>query len=214
MVYSIIKAFEIGVCVIILRGFRLEQNTMAEITNGRIRDGLLSIRIDVLRKEPESGMIARNTVDMNSDMGLLWTEVAFQVGRDTIYGQEVLLHSSDIRYFTQSIEDMIYEQPQEEQEQRIHFPISSPELLITVKQVFHERDPLAENGQMVKKDRGDRSVSARYELLVVIDTGIASGEAGVAGEGPAMYMQPEEKRLLSFICDLRAEAEMALLLDE
>jgi hypothetical protein len=29
-----------------------------------------------------------------------------------------------------------------------------------------------------------------------------------------MYMQPEEKRLLSFICDLRAEAEMALLLDE
>ena len=85
---------------------------MAEITNGRTEDGFLSIRIDVLRKEPESGMIARNTVDMNSDMGLLWTEVAFQVGRDTIYGQEVLLHSSDIRYFTQSIEDMIYEQPQ------------------------------------------------------------------------------------------------------
>ena len=109
---------------------------------------------------------------------------------------------------------MIYEHPQEEQERKIHFPISSPELLITVKQVIHERDPLAKNGQIVKKDRRDRSVSTHYELLVVIDTGVASGEAGVAGEGPAIYMQPEEKHLLSFICDLRAEAEMALLLDE
>jgi hypothetical protein len=187
---------------------------MAEITNGRTEDGFLSIRIDVLRKEPASGMIARNTVDMNSDMGLLWTEVAFQVGRDTIYGQEVLLHSADIRYFTQSIEDMIYEQPQEEQERRIHFPISSPELLLTVKQVIYERDPLAENDRMVKKERGEHSISARYELLAVIDTGIASGDTGVNGEGPAMYLQPDEKRLLSFICDLRAEAEMTLLLDE
>ena len=66
----------------------------------------------------------------------------------------------------------------------------------------------------VKKTGENDSVSARYELLVVIDTGIASGDTGVNGEGPAMYMQPEEKRLLSFICDLRAEAEMALLLDE
>lgn len=187
---------------------------MAEITNGRTEDGFLSIRIDVLRKEPESGMIARNTVDMNSDMGLLWTEVAFQVGRDTIYGQEVLLHSSDIRYFTQSIEDMIHEQPQQEQERRILFPVSSPELLITVKQVIYERDPLTDNDQPGIKARAEQSTSARYELLAVIDTGIASGESGVNGEGPAMYMQPEEKRLLSFICDLRAEAEMALLLDE
>jgi hypothetical protein len=187
---------------------------MAEITNGRTEDGYLSIRIDVLRKEPESGMIARNTVDMNSDMGLLWTEVAFQVGRDTIYGQEVLLHSSDIRYFTQSLEDMIQEQPLEEQERRIQFPISSPELLMTVKQIIYERDPLAEDDRQGKNASGDHSTSARYELLVVIDTGIASGDTGVNGEGPGMYLQPEEKRLMSFICDLRAEAEMALLLDE
>jgi len=187
---------------------------MAEITNGRTEDGYLSIRIDVLRKEPESGMIARNTVDMNSDMGLLWTEVAFQVGRDTIYGQEVLLHSSDIRYFTQSLEDMIYEQPNEEQERKIHFPISSPELLITVKQMIHERDPLIEDDQPGKNTvKGERSFSAHYELTVVIDTGIASGESGVNGEGPAMFLQPDEKPLLSFVCDLRAEAEMALLLD-
>ena len=214
MVYSINKAFDIDSCVIILTGFRLEQKTMAEITNGRTEDGYLSIRIDVLRKEPESGMIARNTVDMNSDMGLLWTEVAFQIGRDTIYGQEVLLHSSDIRYFTQSLEDMISEQPQEEQERKIHFPISSPELLITVKQMIYERDPMVEDDQHDKKVRQEHSFSARYELLVVIDTGIASGASGVNGEGPAMFLQPDEKRLLSFVCDLRAEAEMALLLDD
>jgi hypothetical protein len=198
---------------LIIAGFRLEQKTMAEITNGRTEDGYLSIRIDILRKEPESGMIARNTVDMNSDMGLLWTEVAFQVGRDTIYGQEVLLHSSDIRYFTQSLEDMIYEQPQEEQERKIHFPISSPELLITVRQAIHERDPLVEDDQHDKKVKEEHSYSAAYELLVVIDTGIASGDSGVNGEGPGMFLQPDEKRLLSFVCDLRAEAEMALLLD-
>jgi hypothetical protein len=186
---------------------------MAEITNGRTEDGFLSIRVDVLRKEPESGMIARNTVDMNSDMGLLWTEVAFQVGRDTIYGQEVLLHSSDIRYFTQSLEDMIQEQPQEEQERKIHFPISSPELLITVKQMILERDPLAGEDQPARRGKGEHSFSARYELLAVIDTGIASGDSGVNGEGPAVFLQPDEKRLLSFVCDLRAEAEMALLLD-
>ncbi len=186
---------------------------MAEITNGRSEDGFLSIRIDVLRKEPESGMIARNTVDMNSDMGLLWTEVAFQVGRDTIYAQEVLLHSSDIRYFTQSIEDMIHEQPQQEQERKIHFPVSSPELLVTVKQTIREQDRSGE-GSSRKKGKGNFLTTACYELLVVIDTGIASGESGVNGEGPAMYFEPEERRLLSFICDLRSEAEMALLLDE
>jgi hypothetical protein len=186
---------------------------MAEITNGRTEDGYLSIRVDVLRKEPENGMIARNTVDMNSDMGLLWTEVAFQVGRDTIYGQEVLLHSSDIRYFTQALEDMIYEHTQEEQERKIHFPISSPELLITVKQMIHEEDSVKQDGQHEKKSRKEHSFSACYELLVVIDTGIASGDSGVNGEGPAMFLQPDEKRLLSFVCDLRAEAEMALLLD-
>jgi hypothetical protein len=185
---------------------------MAEITNGRTEDGYLSIRIDVLRKEPENGMIARNTVDMNSDMGLLWTEVAFQVGRDTIYGQEVLLHSSDIRYFTQALEDMIYEHPEEEQERKIHFPISSPELLITVKQMIHEQDS-EEDGRHNQKNKGKPIFSARYELLVVIDTGIASGDSGVNGEGPGMFLQPDEKRLLSFVCDLRAEAEMALLLD-
>ena len=196
-----------------IAGFRLEQKTMAEITNGRTEDGYLSIRVDVLRKEPENGMIARNTVDMNSDMGLLWTEVAFQVGRDTIYGQEVLLHSSDIRYFTQALEDMIYEHPQEEQERKIHFPISSPELLITVKQMVHEEDSLKQDGQHGKKSKKEHSFSACYELLVVIDTGIASGDSGVNGEGPGMFLQPDEKRLLSFVCDLRAEAEMALLLD-
>jgi hypothetical protein len=198
---------------LIIAGFRLEQKTMAEITNGRTEDGFLSIRIDVLRKEPENGMIARNTVDMNSDMGLLWTEVAFQVGRDTIYGQEVLLHSSDIRYFTQALEDMIYERPQEEQERKIHFPISSPELLISVKQVIREEDPVKENGQREKKGKKEHSFSACYELLVVIDTGIGSGDSGVNGEGPGLFLQPDEKRLLSFVCDLRAEAEMALLLD-
>ena len=108
----------------------------------------------------------------------------------------------------------LYEHPQDEQERRIYFPISSPELLITVKQIIHERDPLAEDDQPGLKATGEQPVSARYVLLGVIDTGIASGESGVSGEGPALYMQPEEKRLLSFICNLRAEAEMTLLLDE
>jgi hypothetical protein len=186
---------------------------MAEITNGRTDDGFLSIRIDVLRKEPENGMISRNNVDMNSDMGLLWTEVAFQVGRDTIYAQEVLLHSSDIRDFTQTTEDVIREKPQNERDRRIHFPISSPELLISVKQILLGRTYVEEDELSAKKDRQDKAVSACYELLVVIDTGIASGNSGVNGEGPAMYMEPDENRLLGFICDMRAEAEMTLLLD-
>jgi hypothetical protein len=33
----------------------------------------------------------------------------------------------------------------------------------------------------------------------------------VRGEGPAMFLEPDQERLLRFIHDLRSEAEIALL---
>lgn len=58
----------------------------------------------------------------------------------------------------------------------------------------------------------DTNISYSYELRVMVDPGIQNGSVGVAGEGPAMILQPSEKDLLVFVRDWQSEVEMALLL--
>ncbi len=52
-----------------------------------------------------------------------------------------------------------------------------------------------------------------YEVLIGVDTGIAAGESGVAGEGPAMRFFPTLEELRQFARDLKAEARFVRLLE-
>lgn len=170
---------------------------MAEITNGATGSLYLAVKLDVLRKEPEAGMIHRGNVLMNSSMELLWVEASFWIGDAVIYAQEVLLHSVDVRRFTQMLKELITNVPphMDRQTRSVRFEdITSPELHFLVEQTIY--------------DSGGNS----YEIRVMIDPGIQNGSPGVAGEGPAMMLQPEEKDLLAFARDLQSEAEMTLLL--
>jgi hypothetical protein len=178
---------------------------MAEITNNETGNLYLAVRLDVLRKEPELGMYSRGNVMMNSTMGLLWTEVAFYVGDTTIFAQEILLHSVDVRRFTSMVKELIANTPAQAPgtTRKVHFDdITSPELHIRVKQSIFAANLPGE----------DAGSSSSYELRVMVDPGIQNGSVGVAGEGPAMFLQPTEKDLLTFVRDWQSEAEMALLL--
>jgi hypothetical protein len=193
-----------------------EEEYMAEITNGRTGPGMLAVTIDVLRKEPELGLIGRNSIAMNSDLGLLWTKVAFWVGERETFSQEVLLHSLSLRSWPERIEALIKGRGVTQKETRnghervVEFDMASPELIIRVHQ-YAFREP--EDGSS-RRAKAPGTVRYIYDMLVIVDTGIDAGEDGVRGEGPAMYLQPELENLIAFARDLRSEAEMALLLDE
>ncbi len=188
---------------------------MAQINNGKEGAGFLAVNIDVLHKEPEEGFITRNNVGMNSDLGLLWTRISYEVGENEIYSQEVLLHSLSLIEWPRQIQAMlagkgcIQRETPYGFERSIHFDICSPELLITLRQ-FCRQPEKRPGGSRSKRN----SAHYRYELMVTVDTVIASGDTEMRGEGPSMFLQPNIDAVLQFAHDLRSEAELALLLDE
>ena len=185
---------------------------MAAITNHRTGAGYLGVSLEILRKEPQDGFISRNCVGMNSEMGLMWTEVSFWVAEQMMFQGEVLLHSSSIRDFTRSLEKAIAVKPTGKRKRvikKIDFGICSPELTIKVEQATYRSDPDDDPDYNPEKP-----TFTFYNLIFVVDTGIAAGESGVSGEGPAMYFEPNEEDLLAFARDWRAEMEMALLLEK
>lgn len=215
---------------------------MAKITNCYDGPAYLAIDIDIQRKEPELGMIARQAVLMNSDLGLLWAQVTFTVGEDHIFSHEVLLHSQDIERWAQAIENLVQGEAYIEKkthfgyERCVDFDCTSPELIIKVTQLVFMPQPkqdlpeaeipadLKEFLESFQKQNPPEPTQEpveetdtphyAYELLVILDTGIAAGADGVTGIGPAMFLGPSEEKLLRFARDLRAEARMALLLGE
>lgn len=162
---------------------------MAEISNGLTGGGRLAVRLQVLRKEPPRGIIARGSVAMNSDLTLLWTRVSFWVGEKEIFGQEVLLHSSSILAWSRLVEESQYDQNTE-----FWFPVESPELGIMVRHFGTGEE-------------------AFVQMLVYIEVGIATGESGVWQAGPAMLMEVDVDKLHQFAGQLRSEAEMVMLWD-
>ncbi len=216
---------------------------MAQIKNGQAGPTTLTVRIDVQRAEPRRGVIAREAVAMNSDMGLVWAEVSFWVGETQIFAQEVLLHSLSIRGWADEIEALFHGRAHVEKqthyglERVVHFDIASPELLIQVHQLVYtpekrraaygiapdvrDRDTLAKAlAKHMPKDVARREAetldvpSYHYEMLIIVDTAIAAGGSGPTGVGPAMYLEPDGDDILRFARDLRAEAEIGLLLGE
>lgn len=223
---------------------------MAEINNGREGELFLGVVFDLNRKESPQGVITRNNVAMNSDLGLLWAEISFWVGQKAIFKQEVLLHSNDIRRFTNQMIQII-EAPgrlygllnehrtENGLERDLSLSITSPELIwrihqsvylpgsmhkifdfpqsdtdeLTIKQALAEAFNQEPDSDFVREQyTALTEISTGYEFLVAIDAGIARGAQTVRGEGPAMFLEPDQEHLLHFMRDLRSEAEMALLL--
>jgi hypothetical protein len=223
---------------------------MAELNNGRDGELYLGVVFDLHRKESQHGVIARNHVVMNSDLGLVWAEISFWVGQKAIYTQEVLMHSNDIRRFTSQVIQIIeapariYGLPNEHRtengvERELSLSITSPELIwrirqnvylpesmhkkfdfpasdaneMTIKQALAEAFNQPPDSDFVREQyTALTEISTSYECLVVIEAGIARGSQTVRGEGPAMFLEPDQERLLRFMHDLRSEAEMVLLL--
>jgi hypothetical protein len=169
---------------------------MAEITNGRTGDARLVVRIEILRKEIEQGALWRETVMMNSDLGLLWTRVTYQVGKKEIFSQDVLIHSGSYQSWDARIAAMdlgIYE--------RIPFAIESPELYM---EVTHYRRP--DDAQ--PDDPIYQNPSCQF--LIYVDTAIAAGSFGISMSGPAMVLMRPTSEIQEFAHRLRQEAEAVL----
>jgi hypothetical protein len=169
---------------------------MAEITNGRTGAAYLAVGIEILRKEMEQGTIRRKTVLMNSDLGLLWTRVSYQVGEKEIFAQEVLLHSISISSWDSRIAAM-----NPDISERIPFAIESPELYIEVKHYGRTDDakpddPIYQNPSC--------------QFLIYVDTAIAAGSFGISMSGPAMVLLIPMSEIQNFAHALHQEADAVL----
>jgi len=222
---------------------------MAELNNGREGELYLGVVFDLHHKVAPQGIIARNHVNMNSDLGLLWAEVSFWVGKKSIYNQDVLVHAEDIRRFSDQALQIIqapareYGLPKEYRtttglERELSLNFTSPELICRIRQSVFLSESMNKNFDVSPYDASEEAVkqalaevfntepdsefvhaqykalteiSTSYEMLVVIEAGIGRGSKTVRGEGPAMFLEPDQERLLRFIHDLRSEAEIALL---
>jgi len=223
---------------------------MAQLTNGREGKLFLGVHFDFHHKVTKQGIVAREHVNMNSNLGLVWAQVSFQVGKTRIYTQEVLLHAQDVRQFTslaiQVVESpaRMYGLPREARtssglERELSLNFTSPELILRIRQSVYlpeslqrnfDFSPSEKNEMAIKQALADTfnqdidsefiqaeykalsEISTGYEVLVAIDSGIARGAQTVRGEGPAMFLEPDAGQILTFLRDLRSEAEMAIIL--
>lgn len=169
---------------------------MAEITNGRTGAARLAVRIEILRQEMEQGPLWRETVLMNSDLGLLWTRVTYQVGAKEIFSQEVLIHSGSYQSWDARLAAMdlgIFE--------RIPFAIESPELYIEV--THYGRPDDAQPDDPIYQNPG-------CQFLIYVDTAIAAGSFGISMSGPAMVLTRPMSEIQAFAHQVRQEAEAVL----
>lgn len=169
---------------------------MAQLMNGRTGAALLAVQIEPFRKEMEQGGLWRQSVLMNSDMGLLWTRVTYLVGEQTIFTQDVLLHSISIASWESNIAAMdptVHE--------RIPFAIESPELYIEVTHYGRPSD-----------DPADDPIyqNPTCQFLVYVDTTIAAGSFGISMSGPAMVLTLPMSEIQKFARKLNEESKVVL----
>ena len=172
---------------------------MAELTNRRAGAGRLAVQIDVLRSDDQMGPIVRGSIfTMGSGEDMCWLRVTFWVGEQTIFQQDAMVQWASLRNWPHDLEWMV------EQHSQFGggFGPESPELMIEVEQTYLEPS---------LRDKPEEAYG--YEVLIGVDTGIAAGEFGVAGEGPMMRFFPTLDELRQFARDLKAEARIVRLLE-
>jgi hypothetical protein len=142
---------------------------MAELNNGREGELYLGVSFNLHRKVSGQGLIARQNVNMNSNLGLLWAEITFTVAKKPIYVQEVLLHAIDIRRFTsqmiQVIESpaRIYGLPRETRtptglERELSLSITSPELVWRIRQSVYLPENLLKRFDFPSQDASEKNI--------------------------------------------------------
>lgn len=142
---------------------------MAELNNGREGELYLGVTFDLHHRVSPQGVIARNHVNMNSDLGLLWVEISYRVGIKPIYAQDVLVHAEDIRRFSgqvlQAIDapERMYGLPKEfrtntgiEREMSLNF--TSPELICRVRQSVFLPERIYKNIDISPSDASEEAV--------------------------------------------------------
>jgi hypothetical protein len=161
---------------------------MAEISNGVQGPGRLAARIDILERVPEDeGMVNIGPAALNAAMGVYHVRVSFWLGEHEICGHEILLHDASVKSWTSQVRDLVEERLDRDV---IYFPTESPELVSQLRRFDYPSGP-------------------HYELLMALDTGVFDTEPVLSGEGPGVFLSPEEDTLVQFIEDLLAEAEAA-----
>lgn len=172
---------------------------MAELTNRRAGAGRLAVQIDVLRSDDQMGPIVRGSIfTMGSGEDMCWLRVTFWVGEQSIFQQDVMVQWPSLRNWPHDLEWTV------EQHSQFGggFGPESPELMIEVEQTYLEPS---------LRDKPEEAYG--YEVLIGVDTGIAAGEYGVAGEGPMMRFFPTLDELRQFARDLKSEARFVRLLE-
>lgn len=127
---------------------------------------------------------------MGTANGLLRVNVSFEVGAQTFFTNEVLLHHSSIKEWASAVEALA--KGESKVRDSVHFGAESPELMITV--------------QRRESSTGDQPF---YDLLFVVDSGAMEGAKMITSEGPATYLMPSIEEILRFARDLRDEADNA-----
>ena len=133
-----------------------------------------------------------------SKVGWLNCTIRFIVGETIIYQQGVLVQFGTIWVWGLELHDLVKREHDDVQE--FWSGGESPELRLQVIREPVDLDLF-----------GDNPPNNRYfsTLLACVDTGIAAGEPGVSGEGPAMLLYPTEAELLAFAHQLWQEAQQA-----
>jgi len=184
---------------------------MAELNNSMKGSATLALRLDLLRLEPQQGVIRRGRVSLNSDDWLVWVDVGYTVGERVIFQQEVLIYNQDLLLFCDKVEKMIRgtaagtEEEPEGQQRHVFMNKRSPELDLRVhKHIFHPIGLIPRVEEILPQ--------IQYFMHVMVETNVAAGELCSGGSGPALIIRPDEEVLLAFVHDLRSETQMTLLL--
>ena len=164
---------------------------MAEINNSETGPERVAVRIDILQKVNGSGFVLHGPVLMNAALGVLRANASFEVGTQTFFARQVLLHHTSIKEWASAVEALAKEENKDRDE--VHFSAESPELMMTVRRY---ESPTSEQ--------------AFYDLLVVVDSGVMEGASMITGEGPAVYISPTIEAILQFARDLRRGADNVL----
>ena len=159
---------------------------MAEISNGVQGPARLAARIDLIKRLPAMyGMVSIGPAILNAGLGVFRARVSFHLGEREICGHEVLLHNMSIKGWTSELKALI---AGEFDRDIVYPPMESPELVMQVWRHEVESDPY-------------------YELLIALDAGVFDPQLGISGEGPGVFLCPDQAALLQFAEDLLAEAK-------
>lgn len=175
---------------------------MAQIPRYLTGPAASSVRIEVLGRLEQTGIVRRGPVSYYAAAGVVRARVSFRVGEREIMNHEVLLHTSSIELWMATTEMLVNGDRTGNPE--ILFDIASPEIIMTAKRFGGV--PLA-GGMAYAEFISD---SATYELLVVIEGGSIADTGTVTGEGPAMVLMPTGHELLEFASQLSSEADAAM----